>query len=78
MTVFTDLEAAFEEMEWLVKETGRTHLIKAHKGGKYRVIREYTNSNNGTVLARMAKHRDFRDHLPVQIQKVIGRLRSAA
>lgn len=79
MTVFDDLEAAFEEMEWLVKTTGKTHLIKHHRIGKYKVVREYCNSDNGEILARMAKHRDFRDYLPVQLQKVIGRaVRSAA
>jgi hypothetical protein len=79
LTVFDDLEAAFEEMEWLVQRTGKTHLIKHHKRGKYKVVREYCTSDNGNILARMAKHKDFRDHLPVQLQKVIGRaVRNAA
>ena len=73
MTVFDDLEAAFEEMEWLVETTGKTHLIKHHTRGRYRVIREYISSDDGTIVARLARKRDFRDHLPVQVQKVIGR-----
>lgn len=73
MTVFTDLEAAFEELEWMVRTTGRVHLLKHHKRGKYKVIREYINSDNGTILVRMSPKRDFRDHLPAQVQKVIGR-----
>lgn len=59
MTVFTDLDAAREECEWLVETTGRTHLIKHHKKGTYKVIREYVNSDNGTVLMRMAPKRNF-------------------
>jgi len=39
---FTDLQAAFEEMEWLVKDTGRTFRI-VHSGTrspKYHVVQK--------------------------------------
>lgn len=74
MTVFDDPEAAFEEMEWLVQQTGKTHLIKHHTKGRYKVVREYGNSNDGTIVARMSRSLDWRDYLPTQVQKVIGRV----
>jgi len=73
LTVFDDLEAAFEEMEWLVETTGKAHLIKHHSRGRYKVIREYITSDDGKIVARMGRKLDFRDHLPPQLQKIIGR-----
>lgn len=59
MTVFTDLDAAREECEFLVEMTGRVHLVK--RGPKkrsghqtYRVVREYINSDDGTILMRLS------------------------
>ena len=34
MTLFTDREAAVEEMEWLVAEIGRAHAIVSERDGR--------------------------------------------
>lgn len=70
MTIFTDLDAALEELEWLVENTGRTHLIKHHTRGRYKVIREYISSDDGKIIARLAPKRDYQ---ALTMQKVIGR-----
>jgi len=59
MTKFTDLDAAREECEFLVQQTGRVHLVKRgpkQRGGEqtYRVCREYINSDDGTILMRLS------------------------
>ncbi|WP_348720360.1 hypothetical protein [uncultured Alcanivorax sp.] len=37
MTVFTDQEAAVEELEWLTNTTGKAHVIvRAGRGEQYR------------------------------------------
>lgn len=74
MTVFTDLEAALEELNWLVEQTGKTHLLKHHTRGKYKVVREYINSHDDKLIARLSQNFDFRDFLQPQLQKVIGRI----
>jgi hypothetical protein len=70
MTVFTDLEAAFEELEFMVQQTGRVYLLKHHTLGKYKVVREYINSDDGTILARMSPVRVRK--FPT-VQHIIGR-----
>ena len=46
--MFTDIEAAFEEMEFLVEDTGKTHLlIRGSGGNKY-----YVNLSNGKIPDR--------------------------
>jgi hypothetical protein len=37
-TIFDDLDAAFEEMEYLVGQTELSHRIVRRKDGRYRVI----------------------------------------
>lgn len=47
---FSDPFAAFDEMEYMVKETGRSHLIIKTKAGLYRVVQKGSqNTNKGIV-----------------------------
>lgn len=73
-TVFTCPVAALEELSFLVETTQRPHLIKRIRG-EYIVAREYSTSNLLTATARLAPSQDFRDSLPEQLQKVIGRVK---
>lgn len=72
MTIFTDLEAALEELTWLVEQTGKTHLLKHHTRGKYKVVREYINSHDDKLIARLSPKR-VQTKEETQLQKIIGR-----
>jgi hypothetical protein len=50
---FTDLDAAFDEMEFLAKTTGRTHLLMKRKKIGYRVVEAGCQGPTGEVLAEL-------------------------
>ena len=53
--LFRELDVAFEEMEFLVKETGRTHMIlhSASKDLPYRVIQRHGWANPQHLVAEL-------------------------
>jgi len=53
--LFNDLQVAFEEMEFLVKETGRTHMIlhSVSKELPYRVIERHGWANPRHLVAEL-------------------------
>mgnify|MGYP003632414750 CR=1 FL=1 len=50
---FTDQEAGFEEMEFLVKQTGLSHYMYKNKHDKYFVVQCGRARQNYPVLAKL-------------------------
>ena len=56
----------------MVEQTGKTHLLKHHTRGKYKVVREYINSHDDKLIARLSPKR-VQTKEETQLQKIIGR-----
>lgn len=50
---FDDIDAAFEEMEFLTKTTGRTHQLLKRKKNGYRVVEAGCKGPTGEVIAEL-------------------------
>ena len=53
LMLFTDIQAAFEEMEFLAKTTGRTHLLMNREKNGYRVVEAGCQGTTGEVIAEL-------------------------